>query len=207
MFSDETKKGGKACLNLTQVMTFAGRADGCCSCRGRIGCGSWNIWKFPYVAGENGGGAFVLIYLVCVGLVGAPIMMAEIALGREGRSSPITTMTKLAASAGRNSQWSIIGWMGVIAGVMILSFYAVIAGWALQVSGSSHPANLKMLELEVVESTFNGLLASPVEMILWQTVFMVGTIWIVARGVSGDREGHTLVHATIIRHADCTTRI
>ena len=53
--------------------------------------GLGNIWKFPYVAGENGGGAFVLIYLVCVGLVGAPIMMAEIALGREGRSSPITT--------------------------------------------------------------------------------------------------------------------
>ena len=146
--------------------------------------GLGNIWKFPYVAGENGGGAFVLIYLVCVGLVGAPIMMAEIALGREGRSSPITTMTKLAASAGRNSQWSIIGWMGVIAGVMILSFYAVIAGWALKYIGVLASDEFKNAGAEVVESTFNGLLASPVEMILWQTVFMVGTIWIVARGVS-----------------------
>ncbi len=146
--------------------------------------GLGNIWKFPYVAGENGGGAFVLIYLVCVGLVGAPIMMAEIALGREGRSSPITTMTKLAASAGRNSQWSIIGWMGVIAGVMILSFYAVIAGWALKYIGVLASGEFENAGAQVVESTFNGLLASPVEMILWQTVFMVGTIWIVARGVS-----------------------
>lgn len=169
--------------------------------------GLGNIWKFPYVAGENGGCAFVLIYLVCVGLVGAPIMMAEIALGREGRSSPITTMTKLAASAGRSSRWSIIGWMGVIAGVMILSFYAVIAGWALKYIGVFASGEFENAGAEVVENTFNGLLASPVEMILWQTAFMVGTIWIVARGVSKGLEGHTLVHATIIRHADCTTRI
>ena len=159
--------------------------------------GLGNIWKFPYVAGENGGGAFVLIYLVCVGLVGAPIMMAEIALGREGRSSPITTMTKLAASAGRNSQWSIIGWMGVIAGVMILSFYAVIAGWALKYIGVLASGEFENAGAQVVESTFNGLLASPVEMILWQTVFMVGTIWIVARGVSKGLEQLELLARTV----------
>ena len=93
--------------------------------------GLGNIWKFPYIAGENGGGAFVLIYLVCVAFVGAPIMISEVMLGRKGRASPINTMRKLTQAAGASSRWTFLGWMGVLAGILILSYYAVIAGWAL----------------------------------------------------------------------------
>ena len=93
--------------------------------------GLGNIWKFPYIAGENGGGAFVLVYLVCVALVGVPIMIAEVLIGREGRQSPINTMRFLTQQHHRRPTWVLIGWMGVLAGFLILSYYAVIAGWAI----------------------------------------------------------------------------
>ncbi|MCG7963536.1 MAG: sodium-dependent transporter, partial [Candidatus Thiodiazotropha taylori] len=78
--------------------------------------GLGNVWKFPYITGENGGGAFVIIYLVCIALVGVPIMMAEIMLGRRGRQSPINTMAALSREEGANKAWSLIGWSGVLAG-------------------------------------------------------------------------------------------
>src|SRR5690554_3131666 len=93
--------------------------------------GLGNIWKFPYITGENGGGAFVLVYLGCILLVGVPVMMAEVMLGRKGRMSPINAMRVLSCEAGERAGWSVIGWLGVAAGMMILSYYAVIAGWAL----------------------------------------------------------------------------
>jgi NSS family neurotransmitter:Na+ symporter len=93
--------------------------------------GLGNIWKFPYITGENGGGAFVLVYLLCICIIGIPVMIAEVSMGRMGRQSPINTMKALAQKAGANPLWVIIGWMGAIAGFLILSFYSVIAGWAL----------------------------------------------------------------------------
>ncbi|MDX2425798.1 MAG: sodium-dependent transporter, partial [Cycloclasticus sp.] len=93
--------------------------------------GLGNIWKFPYIAGENGGGAFVIVYLLCILLIGVPIMMAEVVLGRRGRQSPINTMRDLAAEAKASPFWSWLGWLGVIAGFLILSYYSVIAGWAM----------------------------------------------------------------------------
>src|SRR5210317_1639367 len=93
--------------------------------------GLGNIWKFPYIAGENGGGAFVLVYLGCIAAIGIPIMMAEVLLGRRGRQSPINTMKELAKEEGQSKSWSLLGWSGVLAGFLILSYYSVIAGWAL----------------------------------------------------------------------------
>jgi NSS family neurotransmitter:Na+ symporter len=72
--------------------------------------GLGNIWKFPYITGENGGGAFVLVYLLCIAVVGIPIMMSEVMLGRRGRQSPINTMTRLARAEGAHPAWSLIGW-------------------------------------------------------------------------------------------------
>ena len=88
--------------------------------------GLGNIWRFPYVVGDNGGGAFVIVYLLCIFLVGIPIMSSEILLGRLGRQSPINTMKTVASSSGASPGWQIIGWMGAFVGFMILSFYAVI---------------------------------------------------------------------------------
>jgi neurotransmitter:Na+ symporter, NSS family len=93
--------------------------------------GLGNIWKFPYITGEYGGGAFVLVYLACIALIGLPIMMAEIMLGRRGRQSPINTMLSLSEEAGASRLWGLVGWSGVVAGFLILSYYSVIAGWAL----------------------------------------------------------------------------
>ncbi|HSP01179.1 MAG TPA: sodium-dependent transporter, partial [Thioalkalivibrio sp.] len=93
--------------------------------------GLGNIWRFPYIAGEHGGGAFVMVYLLCILLIGLPIMMAEILIGRRGRQSPINTMVSLAREEGLSRAWGLMGWLGVIAGFLILSYYSVIAGWAL----------------------------------------------------------------------------
>ena len=90
--------------------------------------GLGNLWRFPYITGENGGGAFVLIYLICIALVGIPIMIAEVLIGREGRQSPVNSMRSLTQQHHRHRAWVLVGWMGVVAGFLILSFYAVIAG-------------------------------------------------------------------------------
>ncbi len=90
--------------------------------------GLGNIWKFPYITGENGGGLFVLIYLVCIGLIGIPIMAAEIMIGRAARKQPVGAFEAL---QGRPTGWTVVGWMGVICGFLILSYYIVVAGWAM----------------------------------------------------------------------------
>ncbi len=146
--------------------------------------GLGNIWKFPYVVGENGGGAFVLIYLVCIAFVGIPIMVSEVMLGRQGRASPINTMRNLASQAKRNRAWSFIGWMGVIAGFLILSYYAVIAGWALNYILLTVQGTFEGVSSEVANETFNNFLADPLQLVLWLTIFMTLTIWIVGRGVT-----------------------
>ena len=146
--------------------------------------GLGNIWKFPYIAGENGGGAFVLIYLVCIAVVGIPIMVSEVLLGRQGRSSPIHTMRKLAKASGRSQRWSVLGWMGVLAGFLILSYYAVIAGWAVNYVWLSGSGAFEGASAQAVGQSFDDFLASPFELIAYQTAFMILTIWIVGRGVT-----------------------
>ena len=146
--------------------------------------GLGNIWKFPYIAGENGGGAFVLIYLVCIAAVGIQIMVSEVLLGRQGRSSPIHTMRKLAKAAGRSQRWSVLGWMGVLAGFLILSYYAVIAGWAVNYVWLSGSGAFEGASAQTVGQSFDDFLASPLELIAYQTAFMILTIWIVGRGVT-----------------------
>ena len=146
--------------------------------------GLGNIWKFPYIAGENGGGAFVLIYLVCVAFVGAPIMISEVMLGRKGRASPINTMGTLAKQASASGRWGFVGWMGVLAGVLILSYYAVIAGWALNYVWLTASGTFDAASAQVATSTFDQLQQDPLQMAAWHSLFIFITIWIVARGVS-----------------------
>ena len=146
--------------------------------------GLGNIWKFPYIAGENGGGAFVLIYLVCVAFVGAPIMISEVMLGRKGRASPINTMGTLAKQASASGRWGFVGWMGVLAGVLILSYYAVIAGWALNYVWLTASGTFDAASAQVATSTFDQLQQNPLQMVAWHSLFILITIWIVARGVS-----------------------
>jgi NSS family neurotransmitter:Na+ symporter len=150
--------------------------------------GLGNIWKFPYIAGANGGGAFVLLYLGCVALVGIPIMMAEVLLGRSARQSPINAMRKHVTESNASAFWVLIGWMGALAGFMILSYYAVIAGWALHYMVLTGMGTFTGADASTTGTTFNEFLANPWLMLFWHTLFMVFTIFIVARGVSGGIE-------------------
>ncbi len=146
--------------------------------------GLGNIWKFPYIAGENGGGAFVLVYLLCILMVGMPIMMAEVMLGRCGRHSPINTMRYLTEKAGLHGAWNAIGWLGVVAGLMILSYYAVIAGWALHYIGHMASGTFQGVSAEKADSIFNTLLADRNTLIFWQTIFLLLTVTVVIGGVT-----------------------
>ncbi len=145
--------------------------------------GLGNIWRFPYVTSDNGGGAFVLIYLCCILLVGLPIMWTEIVIGRRGRMSPINSLRELSDDAGASRKWMGIGFLGVIAGFLILSFYSVVAGWTL------HYGFLYLKELfggaaiTDPEATFTSLLASPGELTFWHGLFMLMTVGVVAFGV------------------------
>ena len=150
--------------------------------------GLGNIWKFPYMAGENGGGAFVLIYLACIVMFGLPIMMAEVMIGRRGRQSPINTMKTLCQQENAHNAWTLLGWSGVVAGVLILSYYSVIAGWSLSYVGESIAGNFTGISEEGVGKLFAALVGDPVMLIVWHTLFMVMTMMVVARGVSNGLE-------------------
>ncbi len=90
--------------------------------------GLGNIWKFPYVAGVSGGGAFVLVYLACVVVVAIPVLIAELLIGRCGNGSPPVAMRRVAEASQRSPSWSIVGYMGMIVGYLIATYYSVIAG-------------------------------------------------------------------------------
>lgn len=145
--------------------------------------GLGNIWRFPYIAGENGGGAFVLVYLLCVFGIGLPIMMSEILLGRRGRRNPVATMRLLGEEEAGTSNWRWVGAMGVVAGFLILSFYSVIAGWAVAFVFESGSGVFNGAGPETVNGVFGELSGDPIRTGFWHTLFMAGTIFVVARGV------------------------
>lgn len=151
-----------------------------------IGLG--NIWKFPYLAGEYGGGAFVLIYLLCVAVIGVPIMMAEVMLGRRGRQSPINTMLALAREEGLSRHWQLLGWMGVVAGFLILSYYSVVAGWTLAYVFRTGSGAFTGASAQAVAAAFDGFIADPEKLLAWHTIFMVMTMVVVSRGVKSGLE-------------------
>jgi len=150
--------------------------------------GLGNIWKFPYIAGENGGGAFVLVYLVCIAIVGIPIMMAEVMIGRRGRQSPINTMRILAREEGGSRYWRFLGWSGVVAGFLILSYYSVIAGWALAYVFRAGTGMFFGASADDISKMFADFVASPERLLAWHTIFMVMTMVVVSRGVRSGLE-------------------
>jgi len=150
--------------------------------------GLGNIWRFPYITGENGGGAFVIVYLVCVLAIGVPIMMAEIMLGRRGRQSPMNTMASLAHDEGRSKLWKGLGWWGVLGGFMILSFYSVVAGWTLAYVFRMGSGMFTNATADGVGSIFGQFVSDPERLLAWHTIFMVMTIIVVSRGVKSGLE-------------------
>ena len=148
---------------------------------GAIGLG--NIWKFPYMAGSSGGGAFVVVYLFAVALVAIPILVAELMLGRYGGQSPPTAMLLNAEKENRSRWWSGVGWIGAGAGFLILGFYSVIGGWVLDYAYVSMSAGFSGVGPDEAQARFAGLLSNPLRLLLWFTVFLGLTGLIVSSGL------------------------
>ncbi len=154
------------------------------------GCavGLGNVWRFPYLAGENGGGAFVLVYLLTVALIGIPIMMAEVMLGRRARQSPVNAMRTLAATEGTSRHWQYLGWLGIVGGFVILSYYSVIAGWTLAYIFRVGSGQFALSTGDSVRNIFAEFVGDPERLLAWHTLFMLMTAGVVARGVQSGLE-------------------
>jgi neurotransmitter:Na+ symporter, NSS family len=147
-----------------------------------------NIWRFTYLAGENGGGAFVLVYILSLVIMGVPILAAEMLIGKRGGKSMVGTLEVLHLKDGLHKHWKYFGWLAMITVFLILSFYCVIAGWTLDYTISSLAGLLNSLTSEESASFYQKLLDSPFRMMLGQGVFVIATVWIVAKGVQDGLE-------------------
>ncbi len=147
--------------------------------------GLGNVWKFPYITGQNGGGAFVLGYLICIALVGLPIMLAEFTVGRKTHLNPVGAFQQLKPG----TPWVGIGFMGVLAGFLILSFYGVVGGWTLAYVVKSLTHSMDQFTSPTEAGTFfSGFIANTGQVILYHALFMGLTMAIVIKGVHGGIE-------------------
>lgn len=163
-----------------------------------IGLG--NIWKLPYMIGVNGGSAFVLVFIACIFLVGIPLMMTEILLGRRAQKNPLDGMATLAQEAGAKPHWRWLGGIGQMTGLLILGFYSVIGGWVLAYIGFSLQNGFASVDGIAAKAKFDALLASPATLIFWHSLFMVMTMGVVARGVNAglERANNILIPALFV---------
>ncbi len=145
--------------------------------------GLGNIWRFPFIAGQNGGGAFVLLYLGFVLLLGIPIITAELAMGRRGQQSAVATMSNLAREANRSQGWQVIGWLSILIPLLGLTYYSVVAGWAIDYVFEAARGSFSGFDGEGSSNFFAALLASPWRMVFWHTMYIGLTVFVVARGV------------------------
>lgn len=145
--------------------------------------GLGNLWKFPYTAGVSGGAAFVIVYIGAIVVVAVPIVMAELLIGRRGRRSPPGSFARLAEQAGAKRAWSLVGVLNIVAVFMILSFYSVIAGWALAYVPKLASGLFTGVDNAVVTREFESLLAAPATLAFWHFVFIALTVVIVVRGI------------------------
>jgi NSS family neurotransmitter:Na+ symporter len=158
--------------------------------------GLGNIWRFPTLAGESGGGAFVIVYIACVFLLGLPLVLSEIFIGRVGQTDAIGSIRKVAAQSRVSSRWSIFGGIGALAAFLILSFYSVVAGWVLYYSGIFGWDFLQALlagepfrgalageSQDQIQQRLGDMFASPGLLLAMHFAFMGVTLYIIARGV------------------------
>lgn len=140
--------------------------------------GLGNVWRFPYMAGQNGGAAFILIYLVCILLLGLPGMLGEFIIGRHSAANAARAYRNLAGG----KVWAFMGYMGVVTSMIILGFYAVIAGWCLQYLYASIMAQVQG-DADFVVKYFQEFSSDPIRPTLWTVAFILLTHFVVVRGV------------------------
>ncbi|SDK11637.1 sodium-dependent transporter [Natronincola ferrireducens] len=157
-----------------------------------IGLG--NIWKFPYVAGQNGGAAFILVYLLCVAIVGIPVMVSEFALGRKTQANAAGVFKKLKP----NSKWSITGYLGIFTAFIILSYYAVIAGWIFAYIARSATGKLANIAPDQIGVYFESIIGSNIEPVFWSLFVIVLTGFIVMSGIKEGIEKYSKILMPIL---------
>jgi NSS family neurotransmitter:Na+ symporter len=159
--------------------------------------GLGNIWKYPHMAGQNGGAAFTIVYLVCILVVGLPILLGELAIGRNTQLSPVGAFNKLADK----SNWKWVGFLGVASAFVILSFYGVVGGWTLRYTVYSLSGGFESLSgnADASGEVFNSFISNSINPIFWQLLFMSVCIGIIIKGVkSGIEEGSKIMMPLII---------
>ena len=149
--------------------------------------GLGNLWRFPYMAGMNGGGSFVLLYLLCVILIGLSLLAVEIIIGRNGKASAIECYGK------HNKGFKIAGYLGTIAIMLLLSFYAIIGGWTIAYIFKALSGNLIGLSPDELGSVMGALFSSPGQLVVYQILFLAATAYIVAKGIAGGIEKYCKV--------------
>ena len=145
--------------------------------------GLGNVWRFPYMTGENGGAAFLLLYVACILILGVPGMISEFIVGRRAQSNAARAYDQL--SNGR--PWRLVGYLGILTSTIILGFYAVVAGWCLQYLFAAIVGQLNG-DADYVKNYFQEFSSDSVKPVLWGVYFILVTQWVVARGVRGGIE-------------------
>lgn len=150
-----------------------------------IGCavGLGNLWRFPYIAGENGGGAFVLVYIGFVLLLGIPLVMAELAIARRGHSNPVATTAAISYRESGHRRWQLIGWLSILAPLLGLSFYGVVSGWSLEYLLLASSDRFTGITAAQAAEMFAEVLASPGRMLFWFALVIVSVALVVGSGV------------------------
>lgn len=147
--------------------------------------GLGNIWRFTYIMGDNGGAAFILVYLVCIVLIGVPVFLAELVIGRASRRSAVGAFRALVPG----EAWVVVGLVGTSAGFLVLTFYSVVAGWILYYLGLSASGAIPGLQsAEEAAALFETLSVDGLRSTLMHGLFMLLTVAVVARGVRGGIE-------------------
>lgn len=150
--------------------------------------GLGNIWKFPYMTGANGGASFLMVYIIATLLVGLPVMIAEIALGRTARANPITALQALAP---RGQPWWLIGAAGMLASFLIMSFYSEVVAWVFAYVVKAFAGTILSSDRKVTEAAFGALIADPVQSLFWQWVVLASMGGILLLGVTKGIEALT----------------
>lgn len=156
--------------------------------------GLGNIWRFPYEAGNHGGAAFILIYLACVLLMGMPIMIAEFTVGRRAKASTGRAFAVLAPG----TQWKWIGFLGVLAGLLILGYYLVVAGWTLEYILQTVVNGTAQQQPEDFVNAFQSFSQDPFRPVLWLLVFLFLTHFIVVKGVKDGIEKSSKIFMPVL---------
>ena len=150
--------------------------------------GLGNIWKFPYMLGSNGGAAFVLVYILAIALVATPVMIGEMLLGRYGRMSAPNTLKKVAIEVRASPSWKYLGWLGIVALFLVLSFFSVVGGWSIAYIFKTASGAFSGSTAAEVGGVFDEFLHQPTVLIGWHALFMAATVFIVSRGVKAGIE-------------------